>query len=94
MIALCAILALAHIADMATTRLALKAGAVEANPIARWFKARMGGWTWMVAIKAPVIALQWWALWAYWPQDWIIALTCVLVVVHAAVAAHNYRVAK
>ena len=88
-------LAAAHIADALATRWAIKRGSVESNPaLVRLDRTitplpNTGKWLWLVIPKAVLIVLQWWALWAYWPQDWIIAMTCATIVLHAGIASRN-----
>jgi len=88
-------LAAAHLADAFSTRWAIKRGSVEANPALAWLDKTItplpntGKWLWLVVPKAVLIALQWWALWEYYPADWVIILTCMTIVLHAGIASHN-----
>ena len=88
-------LAAAHIADALATRWAIKRGSVESNAALAWFDRTItplpntGKWLWLVIPKAVLIALQWCALWEYYPADWIIAMTCATIVLHAGIASRN-----
>src|SRR3990167_8365082 len=93
-------LAAAHIADAWSTRWAIKRGSVESNPALAWLDRTItplpntGKWLWLVIPKAVLIALQWLCLWAYSPEDWVIALTCVTIVLHAGIASRNLMTIK
>ena len=83
-------LAAAHIADAWSTRWAIKRGSVESNPALAWLQRTLPGkWLWLMLPKLALIALQWWALWEYYPQDWVIILTCATIVLHAGIASRN-----
>ena len=86
---LCILLAAAHVADAWSTILFRRAGILEANPVLRWLDGLTQGWGWLLVPKGIVILAQWAALWAYYPQDWVIIVRWVTIVLHAGIASHN-----
>lgn len=89
---LCVLLALSHTVDAWTTYLVIKAGGRETSPfgVLQFLQKLLPGeWTWLITTKIAIVGLQWSALYATWPDDWIIAITCTGYVIHGWVIGHN-----
>jgi len=97
---LCALLAVAHMADAGSTRWVLKRGSHESNPALAWLDRTItplpntGKWLWLLTPKMIVIGLQWAALALYWPDDWVIAMACVTIVAHFGIASRNLNTVR
>lgn len=80
---------LSRVADVVTTRLALKeAGTREKTGLTRWFAARFGWTAGLVLKSALYIAAAWWAMdrWPVWP------VVVVMTLLSARVAVNNGRI--
>lgn len=80
---------LSRMADVVTTRLALKeAGTREKTGLTRWFAARFG-WTAGLILKSAIyIAAAWWAM-GRWP---VAPVVIVATMLSAIVAVNNGRI--
>lgn len=80
---------LSRVADVVTTRLALKeSGTREKTALTRWFAARFGWTAGLVLKSALYIAAAWWAL-DRWPVAPVVIVATALSI---AVAVNNARI--
>lgn len=88
-----AVFVLLQLLDVWSTHRALAVGGQEANPIARWFMARLGTGPGLFVLKAAVCLYLWWLL-PQVPAHQVLWVMWINNAIYVAVVAHNLRVAR